>query len=69
MNAIWNWIVTNKEWVFSGIGVFLLGLLIAFFKRKRKIIQGDIISTHGDQSPGKVGGDYIIGSGKSKKKN
>jgi len=68
MNDVWNWIVKNKEWLFSGIGVLLLTLLIAFFRRKRKAIQGDIISTHGDQSPGKVGGDYIIGNVKSKKK-
>ena len=22
-----NWIIENKEWIFSGIGIFLLGLV------------------------------------------
>lgn len=27
-------IISNKEWVFSGIGVFAIGGLIAFFRKK-----------------------------------
>jgi hypothetical protein len=26
-----NWLLANKEWIFSGIGVALLGLLYAVF--------------------------------------
>lgn len=25
-----EWIISNKEWVFSGIGVFVLSLIMAF---------------------------------------
>jgi len=33
-----NWIIENKEWVFSGIGVFILSLIISFiFKRRGKV--------------------------------
>ncbi len=27
-----NWMIKNKEWIFSGIGVFVLGGLVALFK-------------------------------------
>ena len=29
MEEIIDWIIQNKEWVFSGIGVFVLGLLLS----------------------------------------
>jgi hypothetical protein len=34
MNAV-NWILRNKEWLFSGIGVALLTLVVAFVRRRR----------------------------------
>lgn len=30
---MWNWIVTNKEWIFSGIGVVAIGYIIQFVFR------------------------------------
>ena len=60
MNTIWNWIVTNKEWIFSGVGIFVLGLLLNVYRLKKKHPTGDIIVTHGDQSPGKVDGNYEV---------
>ena len=33
---IMEWLTTNKEWVFSGIGVFALGLVIAWLRRSSK---------------------------------
>jgi len=36
-----EWIVDNKEWFFSGVGVFILGLIITFFswlfRKKQKL--------------------------------
>ena len=29
MEEIIDWIIQNKEWVFSGIGVFVLGLFLS----------------------------------------
>ena len=26
-----EWLTNNKEWFFSGVGVFILGLIITFF--------------------------------------
>ena len=41
MNNIINWIIDNKEWVFSGIGIALVGLLLRivchFISRKNNI--------------------------------
>ncbi len=36
-----EWIWNNKEWVFSGIGVFIIGLIITLFikKNSKKITQ------------------------------
>lgn len=28
MEGILNWIIGNKEWLFSGVGVFVLGLFL-----------------------------------------
>lgn len=30
-----EWLLANKEWVFSGIGVLALSLLIGFFQHKK----------------------------------
>ena len=29
MEEIIDWIIQNKEWIFSGIGVFILGLFLS----------------------------------------
>lgn len=29
-----EWIIENKEWIFSGIGIFILGIIINFFIKK-----------------------------------
>ncbi|SEO63201.1 hypothetical protein SAMN05192574_11051 [Mucilaginibacter gossypiicola] len=31
-----SWVLNNKEWIFSGIGVFTLGLLITIFQKSTK---------------------------------
>ncbi|MFI3120721.1 MAG: hypothetical protein QX203_12170 [Methylococcaceae bacterium] len=35
MEAITEWFSNNYTWVFSGAGIFVLGGIIAFFKRTR----------------------------------
>jgi len=34
LEAIWTVIWGHKEWLFSGIGVFILGSLVNFFRKK-----------------------------------
>lgn len=29
-----EWFITNKEWLFSGAGIFLISLIIGFFIKK-----------------------------------
>lgn len=60
MSEIWDWIAANREWVFSGIGVVVLGWYIRLFLSRRKAPGGDVIVTHGNQSPGKVEGNYAV---------
>jgi len=31
-----NYIITHKEWIFSGIGVFALSLIFLFFQQRRR---------------------------------
>lgn len=59
MNEILDYIKTNKEWIFSGIGVLIVALIIELVvykfwkKNKPKNIQnkaGDTIETHGENS-------------------
>jgi len=60
MNEIWIFLKSNYEWFFSGLGIFIFSLIIAFFKFRKKSDSGDYIKTRGNQSPGKVGGDYKV---------
>lgn len=56
-----DWIVENKEWIFSGIGVFVLGLVISIFARKGKVKQKSIKMKQksGSNSTNiQIGGDY-----------
>lgn len=59
---IWNWLVDNKEWLFSGAGLCVVGLVVTLVRRRKKLPAGDTITTHGDQSPGKVEGNYEVRS-------
>lgn len=49
-----DWIVNNKDWVFSGIGVFLIGVIISvtkyFFQKKKKNESQRVINFNGDKS-------------------
>lgn len=31
-----DWILENKEWIFSGVGVFAIGIIISIFRKKNK---------------------------------
>ena len=31
-----DWLIANKEWVFSGIGVALVSIAFGFFSKKKK---------------------------------
>ena len=44
-----EWIVANKEWVFSGAGVALIGCVIGFLVvRKKHVTKQSIISKNAD---------------------
>ena len=72
----WNWLTANVEWIFSGVGVVLLGYLFRFFSKRRAAkasgtpssqSEATQIITHGKQSPGQVQGDYIVQESKTTK--
>lgn len=54
MQQLYLWIKSNYEWFFSGLGVFLLALLISVRRVRSRI------STKGDFSPGNIEGDYRV---------
>lgn len=35
MNSIVKWVIDNKEWVFSGVGVAIAGFIIGLILKKR----------------------------------
>ena len=59
-----EWIAKNTEWIFSGIGVFLLSTLYALLRRSRKK-QAEMIQKGGKESTNyQAGGDIHIGDSK-----
>ena len=51
MRDITTWMGNNKEWVFSGIGVFVIGLIGGFFKLFRSTDKGGTHNASITQSP------------------
>lgn len=60
MSGVFDWIRVNQEWFLSGLGVFLLGLLVAGLKKLRGSKERTRYSTKGDYSPNTVGRDYNV---------
>ena len=56
-----NWIIENKEWIFSGAGIFALSLIIKYLWNKRKINKQ--VQKSGSYSTNyQAGGNIIIGN-------
>jgi hypothetical protein len=54
-----NWLIENKEWVFSGIGVFIIGGIIAIFKKSKKKKTLQMKQRSGSNSKNiQIGGDF-----------
>lgn len=48
-----DWIIENKEWIFSGIGVLLISGLIGIincFRRKRSVKRERVVNQSGEKS-------------------
>ena len=60
-----EWIMDNKEWVFSGVGVFILSTIITLMFRKSTVNQNQKV---GNNSTGiQVGRDLKVGDTDGKK--
>jgi hypothetical protein len=54
-----EWLVENKEWFFSGFGVFVLTLVITLFVKNRGKKVGKMKQKSGSNSTNiQIGGDY-----------
>lgn len=54
-----EWLSQNKDWIFSGVGVFFLGLVFAFFQKskgKKRIKQKQKSGSNSTNI--QIGGDY-----------
>ena len=51
-----NWLSENYQWIFSGIGVLILGLLFQRNRTRRKITQ----SVSGSSNVTQIGGNATI---------
>lgn len=56
---ILNWIIENKDWIFSGIGVTVLGIVGYFIKRKFDKRKPSQTITSGDYSNNIQGGKDV----------
>lgn len=64
-----QWFVGNKEWLFSGIGVFILSLIVSFvISRKRRAQQLQESGGHSIiyQTGGDGGKAEVIGKGEAR---
>jgi hypothetical protein len=59
-----EWLVKNMEWVFSGIGVALLGWLISFRKSRAGVDQ----SVKNSSNVTQVGGNVTVGESNDRAK-
>ena len=57
-----DYINSNKEWIFSGIGVFFLTLLIGFLFRRSKAEVSQNIKAGDNSTNIQVGGDMSSGA-------
>lgn len=60
LNELWVWLIDNKNWLFSGAGVAILGWLFGFLLKKRdhRVAQ-TIRSGHGSVNI-QAGGDLHV---------
>ena len=54
-----QWLLTNKEWIFSGIGVSIIGVLISLFFSRKKPSQSQKSGDHSENY--QAGGNISIG--------
>jgi predicted tellurium resistance membrane protein TerC len=54
-----NWILENKEWLFSGIGVSIIVLVISLIRKNQKKKSIKMEQESGDNSTNiQIGGDF-----------
>lgn len=57
-----NWLIENREWVFSGIGVFIIGLVFTIFKSRKENKSKKMKQKSGSNSTNiQIGGDFNNG--------
>lgn len=62
MTDLTNYIVNNKEWIFSGIGVFFLTIFFGFLFHRRKTGISQNIKSGNNSTNIQVGGDMSSGA-------
>ena len=58
-----DWVIANKEWVFSGVGVAITGAILTIIfkiKTSKKNNIKKVNKTTGNYSPLRVEGDYKV---------
>jgi hypothetical protein len=65
MDKIIEWIINNKEWLFSGAGVVIIGAIIGFFLNRGKAKKETASDNSINQSIGS--GNTTFGSSKIEK--
>jgi membrane protein implicated in regulation of membrane protease activity len=64
--AIINWLSSNKEWIFSGIGVAVISTIVALFFRRYQIKKKQIQKSGNNSINIQVGGNLNLSSKESK---
>lgn len=57
-----EWLIANKEWVFSGVGIFIAGCVYTLFKKPEEKKVKKMKQKSGANSTNiQIGGDYNAG--------
>ncbi len=58
---MWNWLVENRTWVFSGIGVAVVGVILSIWRARDRRVQ---VQKGGDRSTNlQAGGSITLRGG------
>lgn len=61
MNNIINWLDQNKDWIFSGIGVLIIGGICGFIFKKKKDTKTINITQYGGKNSTNIQNNSIKG--------
>lgn len=65
MEALWAWVISNKDWLFSGIGVVVFTWVVQVIFKKTNTSSTQTIRAGNDSTNVQAGRDVSMGTSKN----